>query len=88
MPEKAAKVFKINYKALVREIEKTKKSLKKIEKKVAPRQREAIALQIKSLDYLAGVCASPSVGVAPASLPPKMSKCNMVLVKMSKVYSS
>jgi len=90
MPEKVAKakVFKINYKALVREIRKTKKSLASIHKKVSPRQREAIALQIQSLAYLEGVCTSAAVGVAPSNVPPKMSKCNMALAKMSKIYSS
>jgi hypothetical protein len=81
------KVFKVDYKGLVREIRKTLKTLKKIEKKVAAKQKPAIALQIKSLDYLEGVCTSAAVGVSSQNVPPKMSGCKMVVAKMSKLYS-
>jgi hypothetical protein len=88
MPRNETRIFKVEYKRLVREIQKTLKSLKKIEKKVSGNQRKAIALQIKSLSYLEGVCSSSAIGVSPVNIKPKMSGCNMVLAKMSKIYTS
>jgi hypothetical protein len=88
MPKSETRIFKVEYKGLVREIKKTLKSLEKIEKKVSGKQKKAIALQIKSLSYLEGVCSSSSVGVSPRNIPPKMSGCNMVLAKMSKIYTN
>jgi hypothetical protein len=81
------KVFKVDYKGLVREIRKTLKTLKKIEKEVAAKQKPAIALQIKSLNYLEGVCTSQAVGISPQNVRPKMSGCKIALAKMSKLYS-
>ncbi len=82
------KVYKVDYKGLVREIRKTLKTLKKIEKTVAQAQRPAIATQIKSLNYLEGVCESQAIGTSPQKIKPKMSGCKLVVARMSKLYSN
>jgi hypothetical protein len=82
-----AKIFKVDYKPLVYEIKKTKRTLEKIQPKLGGRQRDDIAEQIKSLDYLESVCLSDDVGVSLAGKP-KMSGCKMVRSKMSKFYSN
>lgn len=82
------KVYKVDYKGLVREIHKTLKTLKKIEKNVARAQRPAIATQIKSLNYLESVCESQAIGTSPQKIKPKMSGCKLVVARMSKLYSN
>jgi hypothetical protein len=83
-----AKIFKVDYKPLVYEIKKTKRTLEKIQPKLGGRQRDDIAQQIKSLDYLESVCLSDTVGVSLAGVKPKMSGCKMVRSRMSKFYSN
>jgi hypothetical protein len=88
MATKKAKMYKVEYKNLVREIRKTLKALKKIQKKVSGKQQEDIALQIKSLNFLQAVCAAPTAKMSLCNIAPKMSKCNMVAAKMSKLYTN
>jgi len=85
--KKKTKSFKVNYKGLVREIRSTLKTLKKISNKVGKEEKADIALQIKSLEYLEGVCASAPAKMSKCKMvAPKMSKCFAPPVKMSKVY--
>jgi hypothetical protein len=86
--EKKAEIFKVDYKDLVREIKRTKKTLERIQPKVGGRQRSDISQQIKSLDYLEDVCAKTNVGVTLAGVKPKMSGCKLVANRMSKFYSN
>jgi hypothetical protein len=89
MAKKKFQAFIVNYKDLVREVRKTLKTLKKIEKKVRAKQKADIAVQIKSLNYLIGVCTLPPVPMSKCTLvPPPMSKCNLVPPKMSKRYTT
>lgn len=86
---KKFQVFEVNYKSLVREVRKTLKTLKKIEKNVGGKQKADIAVQIKSLSYLEGVCSLVPPKMSGCTLiPPKMSKCNVLPPKMSKRYTT
>jgi len=86
--EKKTQLFKVDYKGLVREIKRTKRTLETVQRKVSGRQKSDIAQQIKSMDYLEAVCLSKNVGVALAGVKPKMSGCKLVATKMSKIYAS
>ena len=90
---KKAKSYKVDYKALTREVKKTLKKLRDIEKKVKGKELEDIQLQIKSLDYLSGVCEAtpPKMSgpncAAPTTPPARMSGCALVPPpKMSRIY--
>jgi hypothetical protein len=83
MAKKKSRKVKVDYKNLVREIRTTKKELEKIRKKVAKKDRKSIALQIKSLNYLAAVC-KVKMSNSYILVPPRMSKCILVPPRMSK----
>jgi hypothetical protein len=76
------RTIKVDYKKLVREVNKTLKKLKKIEPNVEGKGRREIELQIKALDYLAEVCEASAI--KPANPPLKMSGCAAVI--MSRTY--
>jgi len=88
MAKEKVRVYKIHYKKLVQEIRKTLRSLEKIENKVGVRQREEIAEQIKSLNYLEGVCKAETPELAIMNPKPKMTGCKMGRAKMTKAYTS
>jgi len=60
MAKKKPGDYKVDYKGLVREINKTLRALRKIEGKVMEDERKDIELQIQYLDYLDNVCAKGS----------------------------
>ena len=89
MAKKTARIYKVDYKRLVREIRKTLKTLKKIEGKVSGAQKEDIEKQITSMSYLEGVCGAETPELAALNPAPKMSGCKTVKApKMSKIYKS
>ena len=84
----ATRMYRVHYKALVQEIRRTMKALEKIESKVGARQKEDIAEQIKSLNYLEGVCRAETPEIAAMAPKPKMTGCKITRAKMTKLYTS
>ena len=85
------KGYKVDYKNLVREIKKTLKALKTIEKKVSGKDLEDIQLQIKSLDYVAAACeAAKMTGKECLSIAAKMTAktCRLLPGKMTRTYGA
>jgi hypothetical protein len=86
MAKSKVELIKVDYKDLVREIRKTLKTLKKVEKKVGGKQKSDIAVQVKALNYLEEVCAVARPKMSFCNVAPKMSKCNLATPRMSKIY--
>jgi exosome complex RNA-binding protein Csl4 len=57
MAKKKVQEYKVDYKGLVKEINRTLRKLDKIKGKVVEDEQKDIDLQIQYLDYLVDVCA-------------------------------